>query len=321
MKGFLLALLAQQGSATRDSAINKVITLLDDLKGKVQADLASEAKLMEEFDSWCDTQKTETSYAIKDEKRVISEQSAQVEDSTAKMEDFGSQIADLGPKIAGKENEKKEAIEVRSSENKDFLAKEKELVEAEDMLRRAHGVLKRHLTSGLSFAQGGQQKMEEVVQALGAIVEATGLSNSKHFAEIKSFMETTDELKLNLKSPQASTSAYESKSGGILAAIDGMRDEVTDNLRASRKAETNSRHAHEQLAQSLTNQIATFTSELEAAKQNLGTATAANGAAKRALAVEQDKKKADDEYLTSVNQDCAGKSDGWAARQQSAEEG
>jgi hypothetical protein len=269
----------------------------------------------------CDTQKTETSYAIKDETRIINEQSAQVEESTAQIDEFTGLIAELGPKIAGKEQEKAKAQEVRTAENKEFLEKEKELVEAEDMLRRAHGVLKRHMTDGLSFAQGGQEKMAEVVKALGAIVASAGISSSKHLSEIKSFMETTDELKLNLKAaPQASTSVYDSKSGGILDTIDQMRDEVTDNLREARKSETNSRHAHELLAQSLTNQIKTFNEELEAAKQNLGTATAANGAAKRALASEQEKKKADEEYLANCTMDCKDKAESWAGRQQSADE-
>lgn len=322
MKSLLIAALATPAVASRagDSTVNKVITLLDDLKAKVQSDLAAEEKLMEEFSAWCDTQKTETSYAIKDEKRVISEQSAHVESSQAKMDENSSAIEELGPKIAAKEGEKATAIQVRADENKDFVAKEKELVEAEDMLRRAHGILKRHLTSGLSFAQGGAQKMEEVVKALGAIVAATANFGSKHVAEIKSFMETTDELKLNLKAaPQATTSAYESKSGGILSAIDGMRDEVMDNLRGARKAETNSRHAHELLVQSLTNQITTFNAELDAAKQNYGSASAANGNAKRALAAEQDKLKADEEYLASVSADCADKASSWSTRQADAD--
>jgi hypothetical protein len=130
-------------------------------------------------------------------------------------------------------------------------------------------------------------------------------------------METTDELRLNA-APQAKTSAYESKSGSILQTIDQMRDEVTDNLRAARQAETSSRHAHELLVQGLTNQIETFNGQLTEAKTNLGTATAANGAAKRALAQEQDKKKADEEYLASVTGECSEKAAAWATRQEDA---
>jgi chromosome segregation ATPase len=322
MKSFALALLAQGGMATTDSTISKVITLLDELKTKIQADLKHEGELMEEYEAWCDTQKTETSYAIKDETRVISEQSAHVEGSSGQMEESSSQIDGLVPSIGGKEEEKKKAETLRAEQNKDFLAKEQELVEAEDMLRRAHGILKRHMTSGLSFAQGGAQKMEEVVKALGAIVSAAGsMSSAKHIAQIKSFMETTDELKMNLKeAPQAQTSAYESKSGAILQTIDEMRDETMDNLREARRLETNQRQAYELLVQSLTNQIATFNKELEGAKAQLASATASNGAAKRALASESDRKAADEEYLASVNQDCADKAQGWANRQQSATE-
>merc|ERR1719188_1795106 len=101
-----LVLLVGTAAATRDSTVSKVISLLDDLKAKVQSDLTAEATLMEEFEAWCDTQKTETSYAIKDEIRIINEQSAQVEDSTGKMEEFSAKIAELGPKIAAHEQEK-----------------------------------------------------------------------------------------------------------------------------------------------------------------------------------------------------------------------
>jgi chromosome segregation ATPase len=312
-----LLMLAGGVAATKDSTVSKVISLLDDLKAKVQSDLTAEGKLMEEFEEWCSTQKTETSYAIKDETRVINEQSAQVDDSSGKMEEFSAQIAELGPKIAAHEAEKADANTLRAEENKAFLAKEAELVEAEDMLRRAHGILKRHLTSKLSFAQGGARRMEEVVKALGAIVEATATLGSKHVSEIKSFMQATDELRFSA-APQAQSSAYESKSGGILATIDQMRDEVTDNLREARASETSSRHAHELLVQSLTNQIKTFNTELDQAKNNLASATAANGAAKRALAAEQDKKKADEEYLAATVAECSEKAASWAQRSEEA---
>jgi len=310
-------------AAPQSSTINKVISLIDELKGKVQSDLAAETKLMEEYEKWCDTTQTTTSYAIKDESRIIEEQSAHVESNGAKIEEEQAKIEELGPAIAHKEQEKAGATTQREETHKLFLEKEKELVDAEDMLRRAHGVLKRHMTSGLSFAQGGQAKMQEIVKALGAIVEATaplGVSRGS-MKEVRAFMETTDELSMNLKAaPQAQTSAYESKSGTILQAIDNMRDEVTENLRGARKEETSSRHAYEQTEQSLTNQIATFTSQLEAATANKAAAESAKGKAEETLKETQVMLADDQEYLGTTTSDCHSKSESWQGRQTSADE-
>ena len=40
--------------AANDSAVNKVIQLLGELKGKVQSELDAESKLMDEYVDWCD---------------------------------------------------------------------------------------------------------------------------------------------------------------------------------------------------------------------------------------------------------------------------
>ena len=42
---------------TANSGIDKVIQLLGELKGKVQAELDGESKLMDEYTQWCDDDK------------------------------------------------------------------------------------------------------------------------------------------------------------------------------------------------------------------------------------------------------------------------
>jgi chromosome segregation ATPase len=300
-------------SASADSTVSKVVQLLDELKGKVQADLDKEAEAMDGYTKWCETQKTETSYAIKDEKRIISEQSALVEAGTAKIEEESSKIAELGPAIAASQKEVEDAAAVRAENQKTFMATEKELVEAEDMLRRAHGILKR-ATGGSSLLQAGS-KMEEVVAALGAIVDATWVS-SAHKEHVQAFLQSED---LSL-APQASTSNYDSKSGGILTTIDEMRDETMENLRAARTENTKQKHAHELFAQSKANEIATFNKQLAQAKNALAGGKNKKGAAEKALAAEKATLEADSAYLAECSKSCADKASMWAERQASANE-
>ena len=68
------------GSATAEkvSPVQKVIELLDQLKGKVEADLAAEATAMEEYSSWCDTEISDKGYAIKTATREIADHNAAI---------------------------------------------------------------------------------------------------------------------------------------------------------------------------------------------------------------------------------------------------
>lgn len=314
MKSF--ALLA---AASADSTVSKVVDLLVELKGKVQADLDAEAELMAEYSTWCDDEKTTTSYSIKDEKRELGEYEAAVEGNGAKVEKFSSEVAELGPAIAGKESELAEAKAVRADENKSFLGKEKELVESEDMLRRAYGILKRSMTGGMSLSQGGE-KMKEVVKALGVIVGASWIDNSKA-AKLKAFVDDDDlQMSLAQQAPQAKMVTYDSKSGGILSIIDDLREEVVENLRKSRNAETSSRHAFELLAQSLNNEVSTLSGMLAEAEQNQGAAAEALGAAKGDVKTTSEALAADQAHLHQVSNDCSAKAAEWAARQAEAKD-
>jgi peptidoglycan hydrolase CwlO-like protein len=65
------------------SPVQKVVQLLDELKGKVEADLASEGKAMDEYSSWCDEEANEKEDAITSSKRTIGDLEATIADATA----------------------------------------------------------------------------------------------------------------------------------------------------------------------------------------------------------------------------------------------
>jgi len=313
MKGFMgLSMLA---AASADSTVSKVIQLLDELKGKVQADLATETEAMESYNKWCETQVTETSYAIKDSKRVISEESAKIEGAQGTIDKSNAAIGELGPAIAGKQQEAAEGQKKREEEHSVFKATEAELVEADDMLRRAYSILKRATNKGGAFLQASD-KMNEVIAALGAIVDAAWMQPEKA-TKIKSFMD--DDLSL-AQAPQASTSNYDSKSGGILQTIDEMRDQVQADLQAARTAETKGKHANELFQQGAANEVKIFQDQLAQAQSNKATATTKLGNAQKSLKAEQETLAADQAYLQETQHSCADKNSSWEQRQADAAE-
>jgi chromosome segregation ATPase len=109
MQLFILLLGA---TATSVSPVQKVIQLLDELKGKVESDLANEEKLMEEYTSWCDEEANEKEDAITSSKRTIGDLMATIEDSKATIGTLTSSIDDLTSKISSDEKDLASATEI-----------------------------------------------------------------------------------------------------------------------------------------------------------------------------------------------------------------
>merc|ERR1719456_660012 len=119
MRQFLFCVLVG-ATAVQVSPVQKVIQLLDELKGKVEADLASEEKLMEEYTSWCDEEANEKEDAITSSKRTIGDLEATIEDAKASVVTLTSDIDDLTSKISTSEKELSSAKGIRKEEHEVF---------------------------------------------------------------------------------------------------------------------------------------------------------------------------------------------------------
>merc|ERR1719199_1018650 len=114
----------------------KVIQLLTELKSKVQGDLSTEEKQMSEYTQFCDDEQSAREYAIKTAKREIDGYNAVIEEANGKIQDYDANLQDISSVQTQKNKELAEAKDVRKNENEDFVAAEKELVEAVDTLER-----------------------------------------------------------------------------------------------------------------------------------------------------------------------------------------
>ena len=103
--------------ATQGSPVQKVIELLDDLKGKVQADFANEEKLMGEYSSWCDEEANDKEDAITSSKRTIQDLEATIADAKAQVSTLTNKIGELTGKISASEGDLKKATSIRQKES------------------------------------------------------------------------------------------------------------------------------------------------------------------------------------------------------------
>ncbi|CAD7956166.1 unnamed protein product [Amoebophrya sp. A25] len=321
MRRSLLVTSGATALAAENSGIKKVISLLSDMKSKVETEIKDGDVEAEEFENWCIKSITEGEADVKYGGEKVEELKATVENEAAKASGFANEVSTLAPEIAKLQANQAAAKEERKEAHSTFQKEEAELVEADTMLQKAYSVLKR----SLSFLQSGGSNSKAVddaknaVTALATIIESIG-ADADSQAKIKAFLEESDPSEqLNLlQQPQAATSNYQSKSGGILDAIQGMQEKNAQVLAELRDKDLKARHEFELLMQDLKNQEASKTEQLEAAKENAAKAEAAGKTAGGDLASAEDVLKSDSEELGNTKAECDTKAKAWAARKEEA---
>jgi hypothetical protein len=314
------------------SPVQKVIELLDEMKAKIQKDLAAEGQSMEEFLSFCDGETKEKMFAIKTSDGMIGDLSAVIQESKAIIAAKEDSVSELGSTISAKEKELSEATAVREGENADFVAAEKELVTSVDNCARAATAL----AKGLSFAQMRgkkhaaakmQKQMEAVRNALQTIMSAAWIDVESH-KKLKSFLQETqgdssgDDLSLaNYHAqPQAKEVAYESKSGVIVDMIKEMQGKVEAELSALRKKEMEDVHGFKMIEQNLLSEISNSKEKLAADSASKSAAAEAQSKAEGELVEVEKTKAADQDFAKTLRSDCETKANEWEAKEKSAKE-
>jgi len=317
MQTFAILALVVSGAAV--SPVQKVIELCDELKGKVQADLAAEEKLMSEYSSFCDTESNDKTDAITSGKRTIGDLAASIQEASASISTLTSETEELAAKIAAADSDLKGATSIRQKEHGDFSSAETELVDTIDTLSRAIIVLKRGQTSFLQ--QHGTGELKTLVSSLSKIVEASWVTSSQK-SVVQSLLQSaqgSEDEDLSL-APQASTAAYESQGGSILDVLKDMQEKAEEALSSARKDEMSASHAFESLKQSLETELSTMQKRMSAASAEKASNEETEASASSELAATQKSVAADTATLASLKQSCTSKAAEWDARQKSAGE-
>jgi hypothetical protein len=308
--------------AEKVSPVQKVIELLGECKAKVAKDLAAEAKVMEEYTTFCDDELKEKGYAIETADREIGDLIATIEDSKATITQKTDEIGELGNLVAAKEKELADATAVRKGKNEEFVAAEKELVTSVDECSRAVTALEK----GMALMQGGHKReakrqLEAVKMAMNSVLAGIAIDTDSS-RKLKSFIQSSssdsDENDLSLHQPQAKQVAYESKSGGIIEAVKEMQAKAEAELSDLRKKEMADAHEFKMLEQSLTGEITHNNNKHSEATKAKAEAEETLSISEGELVETKKTKAADEEYSAGLKTECETAAHEWAARQESA---
>merc|ERR1719389_1513301 len=144
--------------------------------------------------------------------------------------------------------------------------------------------------------------MSELVQSLGAVVDAAGFSTAdreKLVALVQGKQGDEEEL---AGAPAAAT--YKSHSGGIVDVLEDLKEKAEAELAEARKAESTTKHNYEMMKQSLEDQIAADTKDMTEEKASKASDEEEKGASEGDLSVTVKALKTSEDSLATANSDC-----------------
>jgi predicted nucleic acid-binding Zn-ribbon protein len=300
-----LSLFAATAAADQQQSnpLGKVFELMTSLEAKIVKEGEAEAKAFKEFFEWCDTASKNVNYEIKTAKKSKEKLTAKIGELTSDIEVSESKIEDLASALSTSEAELKDATAIRTKEAADFAASEKELVEAVDTLDRAVSIISTEMKkSPAALVQIDTSSFANLLQSLSLVVDAAGFTSTDQKKLLALVQAQQSDEDSELGAPAAAS--YKSQSGGILDMLEDLKDKAETELAEARKAESNTKHNYEMMKQSLEDQMAADTKDMNSEKSAKEAAEEEKAIAEGDLATTVKELKASEEALATANSDC-----------------
>ena len=298
---FFLSLLAV---ASAVGPIQKVLSLLGDLRSKVQAEGEVEAEQFDKYTKWATAEKTDRKHMIETGSNQEDDLEAQIEESNADINKLTGDVKTLGSEINKNDVDLQKASTIRKDEHSEFVKADTEFGEVVNTLIRAASVLRK---SGLKGSAGSAAQMKaafaQVDFALSTVMDAAVINvNDKQ--RLSSLLEAAQE---DGPSGAPVAAAYETHSTGILDTLAELKVKAESEHAVVRKAEMESKHNFDMLAQSLSDQISTQNSEKKESEASLASKQEGKAVAEGNLASTQKDLASDKKYLSDTVQAFAAK--------------
>merc|ERR1719272_2120863 len=144
--------------------------------------------------------------------------------------------------------------------------------------------------------------MSSLLQSLTVVVDAAGFSTSDRSKLIALVQSKQGDEDGELGAPAAKS--YTSQSGGIVDVLEDLKEKAEASLADARKAESNAKHNFGMMKQSLEDQLAADTSDLNKQKSSKASAEEGKATAEGDLASTIKNLQNADKALATANGDC-----------------
>jgi len=281
--------------------IQKVLTLMEELKAKGTEEKNAEEVRFSAFAQWCgDTQRTKTD-EIKAGESKMEQLEAQIEAAAVLIRKLTERIQELDEDVSRWTKDQKSASTVRAAEKADYTATNTDYSESIAAVGNALEVLQK---------QDADRKQAFVQESL-IQVRRLRLVSQRSKSVLDSFLQQPEGI--DVAAPEAN--AYEFQSGGVVDMLNKLQDQFSGEQRKLEKDELGAQQGYEQIMQQMADNVENAEFEISK-KTKLRAETEANKAELEGdLAQTTTDRDEDQKYLDETTALCTQKTTDFEARQ------
>merc|ERR1719498_1752293 len=283
------------------AAVNKVVSMLEDLQAQVLAEGEAEAATYNKFACFCKTTQKDKSDSIKTGKTDKESLMADIKKFTKQREGLDKKIADHEDNIAKAEKAMKQANEKRAATLKVYQTNEADLSAAIASVTEAIKVLKSSKSPSLLQLQG----IQETIKQAALMADALDLGD----ADVKNAANF-----LQAAQPDVEMEDYKFHSSGIIKTLEKLAADFRNEKNEVDADEVKSVQAHTMFTQDKTDFVKAQTHALEQAKADREQKIEDIGSASQELTTVSAQLLDDQQYLDELNTICSDKAKTWDQR-------
>merc|ERR1719201_2732637 len=266
---------------------------------QLEKEAEEDEEVYEAMGCWCETNDKEKTKSISDAEQRIADLTAAIEGFTSKSAQLNTQIGHLTAEVAKNGNALDQATALRTKQLAEFNGEEKDMLQSISALKSAVVTL------------GKQNAASAMLQDSNTAINIAVMIHDelkKHKSVIGDSLspEQMKAIKAFGKSPDAFLQADAPASGEIFGILKQMKETFEANLAASQKEKMTNQKAYEDLKAAKEEEITAGQSLLDTKTVELGTVDEKNAMSKEDLDDTQNTLAADQEFLASLKEHCAG---------------
>jgi hypothetical protein len=293
---------AKAAKEAKMAAVNKVITMLEDLSAQVLAEGEKEAAAYNKFACFCKDTTQEKSDAITKGEDDKSDLTARIESLSEKRDDLDEKIEQLTDDIATAE---KELAEATAERHETFGVYSKNSADLEGALTAIAGAID-VLKSSKKPALVQLQSVAKTVQTATLLADALGIKSASQVQQ--------GFVALLQQNPEVEMEDYKFKSGSVIETLEGLRKDFRETKNEVDSDEVKSVAEFDALKQEKLDYIKAKNVELDEARSSKEKTTSSISMATEELTTTSADLLDDKQYLKELAELCEARAKTWDAR-------
>lgn len=293
--------------------VSKVVSLLEDMKTKLEAEASEDEAIYDKLACWCATNDKDKTGAIAAAQQHIEGLQHMIEGSSATSGRLNAEISQLEKEIQKNEEDLNTAAAQREKQLAAFSGEESDLLESINALGLALDVLSKHHGGALvqvpSHIIGVAATVAHELQVHAS--RLNGLSHSQRQA-VALFIQSPEDY-FNAK--PTFKQAYAPQSGEIYGILKQMKETFEKDLADTRQQESTSQESYAGLKAAKAAEIAAGKEQLESRQQQLADTDEEVSQAKQDVEDTKSSLSTDEQFLMNLKEKCSLTDHEWEQRQ------